>query len=55
MTLRMSTRKAPVTGTTMKASGAGPWRRVSACMLAMAVAVAPSAKPQKAADMMAAS
>jgi hypothetical protein len=41
-------KKAPTIGTTMNACGAGPWRRVSACMLAMAVAVAPIAKPQNA-------
>src|SRR5690606_24472544 len=55
ITFRMSTRNAPVIGTTMNDSGAGPWRRVSACILAMAVAVAPMAKPQNAAAMTAAS
>ena len=37
-----SIKNAPTIGTTTKACGAGPWRRVSACMLAIAVAVAPS-------------
>ena len=48
-----SIKNAPTIGTTTKACGAGPWRRVSACMLAIAVAVAPIAKPQKAPEIIA--
>ena len=40
-----SMKKAPVSGTIRKATGAGPCRPTIACMLAIAVAVAPSAKP----------
>jgi len=40
-----SMKKAPVSGTIRKATGAGPYRPTTACMLAMAVAVAPSEKP----------
>ena len=36
-----------------KGLGDGPWRRVNACVLAIAVAVAPIAKPQKALEMVA--
>ena len=46
-----SIKNAPTIGTMTKAWGDGPWRRVKACMLAIAVAVAPIAKPQKAPEM----
>src|SRR5690606_12114258 len=55
ITFMISTRKAPVIGTTMNASGAGPCRREMACMLAMAVAVDPKQNPRNAPDMTAAS
>ncbi len=46
-------KNAPTIGTIRNDCGAGPCRRLSACMLAIAVAVAPMAKPQNAADMIA--
>lgn len=44
--LMMSMKKAPTMGTTRKARWEGPKRWVMACMLAMAVGVAPRPKPQ---------
>ena len=44
--LAISMKKAPTIGTMRKASFDGPKRLVSACMLAIAVGVAPRPKPQ---------
>ena len=48
--LAKSMKKAPTSGTTRKARGAGPYRVTSARMLATALAVVPSAKPMKPLD-----
>src|SRR5580693_5775122 len=42
----MSIRNAPTTGTTRKASGAGPYFSTSSCIEAIALAVIPSMNPQ---------
>ena len=44
--LAISMKKAPTIGTMRKATCDGPNRSVTACILAMAVGVAPSPKPQ---------
>src|SRR5262245_33101745 len=50
-----SMKKAPASGTIRWLVGAGPYFAVSACMLAIAVAVEPMLKPMKAAEVTAAS
>ena len=51
----MSTKKPHTSGTMMKARCAAPWLRVTAVMLATAVAVEPRAMPPKPAVITAAS